>query len=112
MVAGLAEPERGALVVLDDAASWLLAVAWSHPADTSPGARLRCLSAADQLCAVGARATRAGVPPSADDVVGAVVVALAVLAALADSASAVGASSVDALAEAQDALRAVLLELI
>ncbi len=99
-------PDRRLHPLLDDAAAVLLAAGCADPFATTPALRLRCLYAGKRLQAVGARPSRSPTE-SLDDLPGAVILAILVLALLANDPEV----STDARLDAQDALRVVLVEL-
>lgn len=101
------DPERGVRALLDDAAIVLLTAGCADPFTTTPSLRLHCLLAGERLQAIGAWPHRGRPTASTDNLHGVVIVAILVLALLADDP---GTSS-DAASEAQDALHAVLVEL-
>ncbi len=99
--------DRGLRALLDDVAQVLLAAGCADPFTSGAALRLRCLLAGERLQDVGARPGSGRSTASIDDLPGVVIVAILVVALLADDAE----IWTDALSDAQDALRAVLVEL-
>ncbi len=101
------DADRGLRALLDDVAQVLLAAGCADPFTTTPALRLRCMLAGERLQDVGALPRRGRTTASLEALPGVVIVAIAVLTLLGDDIGELN----EARKQAQDALRAVLVEL-
>ncbi len=100
------DPDHGSLALLDEIARVLTVRGYANPFTTPAGLRLRCLLASERLQDLGACPSRVSSQLTSDWLPGVVTVALLVLTLLS-----VGAYAGNAVEDAEDALRAVLVEL-